>query len=344
MTFLANMLALSRQPSALHNLREISIGVKKDDTQQHRSKIAPLVSLLTGVLGRAVYLESLRISPADSVLIHDRDGGLQRAICALPYLKTLVLREASERAGTLLNGISSGITELALHTTGTTAGQDAAPYLNKFWSTLVTVQLYRTDLRAASTIFPRLKRLLLEETHVRDVRPLIVAFPEVLELRFEAALGNTKADEGKVETTRAENRAAQVNEDGATEGEQVSFGHTWPGLEHVQGDIESLYMLGLRCPIRNLYLHTLTTWNQGKLRALLDDGLPEFLSVDIVLRDYYIHKLHDMIPAHAFLPMRLRLTLWFKDYTRDASEVALYSVCSSDRQSRTSRCSSKTFR
>ncbi|EMD40061.1 hypothetical protein CERSUDRAFT_92555 [Gelatoporia subvermispora B] len=317
-----NLLALSRGPTAHPNLREISVILAKDISDRHNSQFILLSKILAGVIARGTRLETLRLSPAEAILSQDLpDQTLRNQIHALSNLKVLALRDAASEAGALLTGLRCRLTDLALGNTEETAGQDIAPYLTNLCNSLVTLQLFRTNLWHISNIFRRLKRLILEDTHVQDIKPLITAFPELLEFKFLAVRGGVIASRDQLEDVRTQNRAQQVQPSASSGDQYTVVGYTWPSLEHVQGDIDGLYMLGIRCPIRHLYIHPLVSVNQNKFRALMDDGIPEYVSLDILLRDYYVHRLVDLFPAHVFLPARLRLRFWFRDYTRSVPEV-----------------------
>ncbi|KAL1951655.1 hypothetical protein VTO73DRAFT_804 [Trametes versicolor] len=180
--------------------------------------------------------------------------------------------------------------------------------LQRFRNSLETldVQGYEAELDRARfpEPYPRMQELILDSPDCPLLAPYIHAFPDMRNLSITTVfadnltLDNLDAEEDLIEAFRRANR-----------GDQAIYG-SWTKLETVNGTAPDLYVAGLRCAIKDLYLNV-CMWDPFKMvlgtlqdasvsrlhlfvhavEALGNDGLPMVFRrlVDSSLEALFLH-------------------------------------------------------
>ncbi|KAF7799461.1 hypothetical protein EIP86_010696 [Pleurotus ostreatoroseus] len=221
------------------------------------------------MLMHAKYLEELKILDTEILLSHPR---IPSAVAALTSLKSISFPELNEAASKILQESRSPLAkvEIGFWTDQTIGPGDPAPLLFRFAHSLRELRVTYAEFSRQDVLYPQLDTLVIDDCRFALARPIIACFPNTRDLSLWTGQEDEDLEVEEIEEHRQTNIQAQ---------ETIR----WECIQHLRGDIRSLYLLGLTCRVEHLDVHSafLTSIRSDQLSTLLSDGRPSMLSIRI---------------------------------------------------------------
>ncbi|EIW56276.1 uncharacterized protein TRAVEDRAFT_49113 [Trametes versicolor FP-101664 SS1] len=237
--------------------------------------------LLVPVVGLLLNLQDLSIAFCEELL--EYDVRLAEAFSALTTLRRLYLSSFGLRTHEIVSNIRSPLVDI--HIDGEYPEVELPPphrphlcdpldVLKPHRTTLERVSLYHFDTSDAyvnsgpdTSIFPRVTALAMMDCRVCERDVLVNAFPNLRVLEVVSPEIDFWALE-YLETPASVESVYLHNRDEVQE--------IWPDLDHVYGDLISVYMLALDCPVERLDLIIcIVDLPEGRLSTTIEDIRPE---------------------------------------------------------------------
>ncbi|KAI0358144.1 hypothetical protein OH77DRAFT_1246488 [Trametes cingulata] len=284
--------------------REVLVRIDECD-KETREEVA---DLFIEVLVHLTHLESLLIQCGRKFSECLRDTRIPLTISQLYTLRKLEISGWVDVAEDIVRTARSPLKELRasfdkpLTTDPSDPEQTAVLRLDDLVShlspTLEVLHLQRTTIKLAAkgAQYPAIR-----SAHFRGIEGppwvdiLVHMFPNLCDTLDLGAI-----DYSLVDAADTQVRARRINK------ERQEYA-SWKGLDCVVGDVTSLYMLGLACPVRHLMVDALCRHLKEQLGTALQDTLPTHLKLTIMLA-HGINVFEDLFPTEV-IPKLTHLVL-----------------------------------
>lgn len=216
-------------------------------------------------------LETLTLDFRDECL--ESCPELGQALACMNSIKHLSFLEkrCGERGIKVISQMQSPLSKLDIAFWDCEFHADVISALSSSASTLEVLQLYCITLQPSNVQFPRLHTLLLSDPLELDVEIMIKAFPNLVDLELQYPDADSLPDEELAAEIRMLNRQAQMTQ-------------CWTKLATVEGDLASIYALGLACHVRHLIVSMHYPREDVELPMVIADVRPLYVSL-------YIHEM-----------------------------------------------------
>lgn len=235
-----------------------------------RFKPGPKADLLLAMFMHAKYLEHLKISDCE-ILVSDQR--IASAIAALASIKSLTLHTLNEAAYLVLALSQSDLVaiEIGFWRDDVMGPEDPVPLLKGFSHCLRELRVTYAEFLQHDILYPCVEILVIDDCRFALAQPLIGCFPNVNDLSLWTGQEDEALEDEEIEEHRQMNMHSQ---------QEVG---QWDSLNHLRGDIRSLYLLGLTCSVKHLDVQStfLTSTRVRQLSTLLLQGRPYALSIRI---------------------------------------------------------------
>lgn len=239
-----------------------------------RFDAGPKADLFLTMLMHAKYVETLKILDTDILRSHAR---IPAAVAALTALKSVVFPALNEAATEILQYSQSSLTKVEIGFWGDEAigPGDPAPLLTRFAHSLRELRVTYAEFMRPDLQYPHVDVLLIDDCRFALAEPLIKCFPKTRDLSLWTGQEDEDLEDDEIEDHRQTNIQAQE-------------GACWEWLEHLRGDIRSLYLLGLTCQVGHLDVQSafLTASRADELSTLLSYGRSYALSIRLKASEF----------------------------------------------------------
>ncbi|KAI0350494.1 hypothetical protein OH77DRAFT_1073216 [Trametes cingulata] len=270
-----------------HTIRTTTASEGSEDSYQERfsSLVEPEqldgLKMLLVVLGAATRLKELRVVHCEAML--ERNPDLIPAIARLPSLRLLHISPFGHRVQDVCRAIISPLVEIDVDChLEDCRSHELCGMLDMFNAQRLTLQKitarcvdltpYYVDLSVPTIQYPDVRSLRLIRSFSFSLEVLSRVYPglRVLEV-YATRLAKAVAPPG----------AARI-EPNSLRSVNLEVPTPWPSLDYLCGDVKSLYILAIQCPIRSVYVHVaLDTLDARRLNHVIADARPSHLGLHI---------------------------------------------------------------
>lgn len=261
-----------------------------------RFDAGPKADLFLTMLMHAKHLETLKVLNTD---ILRSDARIPAAVAALTTLKSVAFPALNEAATEILQCSRSSLTKVEIGFWGeeTFGPGDPVPLLTRFAHSLRELRVTYAEFMQPDLQYPHVDILLVDDCRFTLAEPLIRCFPKTRDLSLWTGQEDEDLEDDEIEEHRQTNIQAQERA-------------CWGWLEHLRGDIRSLYLLGLTCQVGHVDVQStfLTASRADELSTLLSVGRSSALSVRFRVSEFHGTILHRVL--HPVKDSLLRLNVY----------------------------------
>ncbi|KAF7791966.1 hypothetical protein EIP86_002993 [Pleurotus ostreatoroseus] len=221
------------------------------------------------MLMHAKYLEELKVLDTEILSSHPR---IPSAVAALTSLKSIAFPALNEAASKIIQESRSSLAkvEIGFWTDEAIGPGDPIPLLYRFAHCLRDLSVTYAEFSQQDIMYTQVETLVIDDCRFALAQPLIACFPNLRDLSLWTGQEDEDLEDEEIEEHRQTNVQTQ---------ETVRWGY----IQHLRGDIRSLYLLGLICQVEHLDVHSafLTASRADQLSVLLSNGRASALSIRI---------------------------------------------------------------
>lgn len=251
---------------------------------------AHIVGRLVSVLQGARHIKKLDITHCEDFLKLDPQIG--SAITSLEHLESLLLHNATQGLSLgLLKNLTSSVTtlDLAIYLERPlTFPEDdirAAPTsaIATLALSLENLTLHRTSLAGNTIQFPKVKSLIMNESHGPDKACLAHTFPNLQRLSFETANHNYSMDRDEAREQRQVNRSVDQGDKATT-------------LKFLSARLIDIYSWGFSGEFEEMIITEVLQYQHGMLPVVLNDALPRKLELNLSASQTSSYQFVQLLP------------------------------------------------
>lgn len=260
LSFCDLMLAKSFNLDRFYFLRTLIFSGKFHDYANHR-----VANTLASVLKQASHVERLTVWHAAHFF--GVSSETRTALSSLPRLTLLELDDTTNETLEAVLLIQSPIHSLYItHSPFHDDDPHPLPSLPNISSTLSNLSLEGLSFDSTQVVYPQMRSFSIDGCSNPDIANLMGAFPKLSNLSVPL---DDLFSAGHLEESRLHNRQ-EIN----------AFGDPWTSLESLDGDVNTIYSLGLMpCQVTHLTLGLVNMAKLPYLLQLLDDFDPQDLEI-----------------------------------------------------------------
>lgn len=293
---------LRQFPERSRYLRELTLGTKGDGRRTYVG--VSVINLLAKVLSEAQDLRTMTIHNINQLFL--LENGLSDALSGLKGITELNLLWPSFPVFQAIEKMESPVKRLNV---------DFYAYNRQLVNPLPRIANFRSNLEEVSlsfvkfpptfdlekdSVFPKVLKLYIKHSPLTPLDPLVRSFPNVRSLTIFMFHHPDILSDKETNQRRESNRTTQLRQ-------------SWSDLHHFEGDLLSLYILGLR----DMIVHDVSIMNVTtpvlQFIPILVDIRPSRLSLSITTREckmatfsqYFGRALRELQLTHLFVTLDL---------------------------------------
>ncbi|KAF7791431.1 hypothetical protein EIP86_002447 [Pleurotus ostreatoroseus] len=285
------------EPSRFDLLRSLEIRAPG------RFETGPKADLFLAMLTHAKRLEELKILDTEILMSHER---IASSLAALTSLRSIIFPALNEAACKVLHYSRSSLekVEISFWSDETLCPGDPVPLLSRFAHSLCELRVTYAEFLCHDIQYPKVDTLFVDDCRFALAQPIVACFPNVRDLSLWTGQEDEDLEEEEIEEHRQANIQAQKIV-------------RWNCIQHLRGDIRSLYLLGLVCQVEHLDVHSafLTASRADQLSSLLSEGQPFALSIRIRVSEVNSTAIHRALCSNKDSLARLTIYVDYSDET-----------------------------